>query len=172
MTEQEKLRGDRVLLRAVTLADGPELRRILETPAVAARWSEPVRPGWPLPDDEDEHRYIIECDGTVAGLIQSFEETDPDYRHAAIDIFLDPAYQGRGLGTDAVRTLARQLFAIDGHHRLSIDPAADNALAIRCYSKVGFRPVGILRRYERDADSGTWHDCLLMDLLVEEFRAG
>jgi aminoglycoside 6'-N-acetyltransferase len=48
-----------------------------------------------------------------------------------------------------------------------IDPAADSAAAIRCYSKVGFRPVGIMRRYERGSD-GTWHDGLLMDLLAEE----
>jgi aminoglycoside 6'-N-acetyltransferase len=48
-----------------------------------------------------------------------------------------------------------------------IDPAADNAAAIRCYSKVEFRPVGIMRRYERSSD-GTWHDGLLMDLLAEE----
>jgi RimJ/RimL family protein N-acetyltransferase len=32
----------------------------------------------------------------------------------------------------------------------------------------GFRPVGILRRYERDADGVGWHDGLLMDLLAEE----
>ena len=39
--------------------------------------------------------------------------------------------------------------------------------AIRCYAKVGFRPVGVLRRYERGLD-GTWHDGLLMDLLADE----
>ncbi len=32
----------------------------------------------------------------------------------------------------------------------------------------GFRPVGIMRRYQRDPD-GTWHDGLLMDLLADEF---
>ena len=42
-----------------------------------------------------------------------------------------------------------------------------NAAAIRCYSKVGFRPVGIMRQAERGND-GSWHDCLLMDLLADE----
>jgi len=59
------------------------------------------------------------------------------------------------------------LVAGHGHHRLVIDPAADDVAAIRSYGKVGFRPVGIMRRYERDVD-GTWHDNLLMDLLVDE----
>jgi aminoglycoside 6'-N-acetyltransferase len=55
-----------------------------------------------------------------------------------------------------------------GFHRLVIDPAADNVAAIRCYEKVGFKPVGIMRQYERD-DHG-WHDGLLMDLVAAELE--
>jgi aminoglycoside 6'-N-acetyltransferase len=115
----------------------------------------------------DVETFAIEHEGRVVGAIQCHAETEPDYRHASIDIYMDPAVHGRGLGTDAVRTLARHLIVDQGHHRLVIDPAADNAAAIRCYSKVGFRPVGVMRRYERDLD-GTWHDGLLMDLLADE----
>lgn len=64
-------------------------------------------------------------------------------RHAGIDFHLDPAFHGGGLGIDAVRTLARHLIDDLGHHRLVIDPAADNDAAIRCYAKVGFRLVRI-----------------------------
>ena len=53
-----------------------------------------------------------------------------------------------------------------------IDPAADNEPAIRCYAAVCFQPVGIMRRYERDAGGAGWHDGLLMDLLVEELDGG
>jgi aminoglycoside 6'-N-acetyltransferase len=63
--------------------------------------------------------------------------------------------------------VARHLIRDLGHHRITIDPAADNEAAIRCYAKVGFRPVGVMRRYERGPD-GTWHDGLLMDLLADE----
>ena len=73
-----------------------------------------------------------------------------------------------GLGTDAVRTLVRHLIVDEGHHRLVIDPATDNAAAIRCYRKVGFREVGVMRQYERSPD-GTWHDGLLMELLADDF---
>ena len=120
--------------------------------------------------DPDEHTLVIEAGDRVVGAIQWGEETEPDYRHASIDIYLDPAVHGRGIGTDAVRTLAGFLISDRGHHRLIIDPAADNAAAIRCYSKVGFRPVGIMRNYERGPD-GSWHDGLLMDLLADELRA-
>ena len=86
---------------------------------------------------------------------------------AGIDIFLSSRPQGRGIGTDAVRTLARYLIDVRGHHRLTIDPAASNTRAIRTYEKVGFKPVGVMRQYERGVN-GTYHDGLLMDLLRGE----
>jgi aminoglycoside 6'-N-acetyltransferase len=77
--------------------------------------------------------------------------------------------QRQGLGSEAIRVLARHLFEERGHHRLTIDPAAANERAIRAYERVGFRAVGLMREYERGPD-GTWHDGLLMDLLAREFR--
>jgi aminoglycoside 6'-N-acetyltransferase len=118
-------------------------------------------------DEPDSTPYVIELDGQVVGWIQWSAEDEPDYRYATMDIYVDPAVHGRGVGTDAVRTLARHLINDHGHHRIEIDPAADNEIAIRCYLKVGFRPIGIRRRSERGSD-GTWHDGLLMDLLADE----
>lgn len=164
------LRGARVALRPTVPSDVPSLAAIRATPEVYARW----RGGEDLVAavredlaDPGAEQLTIEDEGVVIGLIQWSAEADPEYRHASIDIYLDPAVHGRGLGTDAVRTLARHLITDHGHHRIVIDPAADNAAAIRCYRKVGFRPVGVMRSYERGAD-GTWHDGLLMDLLAEE----
>ena len=48
-----------------------------------------------------------------------------------------------------------------------IDPAAANERAIAVYASIGFRPVGIMRSYERGPD-GEWHDGLLMDMLKED----
>ena len=60
----------------------------------------------------------------------------------------------------------RHLIDDRGHHRITIDPATANAAAIRAYEKVGFRPVGVMRRHERDVDGDGWHDSLLMELLA------
>lgn len=92
------------------------------------------------------------------------------YRHAGVDIFLGHKYQGRGVGPEAIGLLARFLFERRGHHRITIDPAAANQRAIRCYRKVGFHPVGIMRQYERGND-GRFHDGLLMDLLRDDLTA-
>jgi aminoglycoside 6'-N-acetyltransferase len=145
--------------------DAPELRRIRATPEVA-RWWGPPQDDFPLGDEDEVTRLTIEVGGAVAGMVQFGEEVDPKYRHASIDLFLDPALHGRGIGTEVVRRVVRQLIDERGHHRITIDPAADNAAAIRAYEKVGFRPVGVMRRYERDVDGDGWHDGLLMELLA------
>jgi aminoglycoside 6'-N-acetyltransferase len=158
------------VLRPVTAAD---------VPALAAMFAEPaVEPWWPRHDaarvqrecvdevEEDKTVYVIDVDGEVAGLIQTYQEDDPDYRQASIDIAVATKWHGTGVALAALRTLARQLFAA-GHHHLTIDPAADNHRAIRAYEKVGFKPVGILRQNERGPD-GTFHDALLMDMLAGE----
>ena len=119
-------------------------------------------------DEPESTRLTIELDGRVAGLIQFSEELEPKYRHASIDLFLDPALHGGGLGTEALRRVVRHLIHDRGHHRIVIDPAAANAAAIRAYEKVGFRAVGITRLSERDSDGAGWHDGLLMDLLAGE----
>ena len=40
-----------------------------------------------------------------------------------------------------------------GFHRLVIDPEVANEAEIACYRKVGFKPVGVMRRYQRDASA-------------------
>jgi aminoglycoside 6'-N-acetyltransferase len=160
-----------LVLRPIEPEDVAELRRIHALPEVARWWDEPADT-FPRSDDPDSTRLVIEVDGAVAGLIQFGEEEEPKYRHAAIDIFLDPAFHGRGLGTEAVRRVARHLIDERGHHRITIDPAADNRAAIRAYEKVGFRPVGVMREYERDHDGAGWHDGLLMELLARDLEAG
>jgi aminoglycoside 6'-N-acetyltransferase len=155
-------------LRPLAAGDETQLRRIHETPEVSRWWE---RPDERFPWDEPEStRLIIEVDGAIAGMIQFHEELEPKYRHASIDLFLDPALHGRGIGAEAVRRVVRLLVDERGHHRITIDPAADNAAAIRAYEKVGFRPVGVMRSYERDADGQGWHDGLLMELLAGEER--
>ena len=166
------LDGDLVRLRPLVKSDRAALIEVLADPSVVEWWDTrgpegsadeliAGEPGWFV--------WAIEADGRLAGSIQASEEEDGDYRHAGIDIFMSAPFQGRGLGIDAVRTVARWLLEVRGHHRLTIDPAAANARAIRTYEKVGFKPVGVMRRYERGVD-GTFHDGLLMDMLRGELR--
>ena len=144
------------------------MRRIHQAPEVVRWWDVPEET---FPWDEPEStRLTIEVDGVVAGLVQYWEEPEAKYRHAGIDLFLDPAIHGRGVGTEVVRRVVRLLIDERGHHRITIDPATMNIAAIKAYTKAGFTAVGVMRKAERDAGGGGWHDCLLMELVVSDSR--
>jgi aminoglycoside 6'-N-acetyltransferase len=164
------LHGDRLTLRPLRDVDLDGLVAIVAEPGVREWWG-------PADDEErlradfrnDGNAFAIEVDGALAGWLGITEEAEPGYGHAGLDIALSSGYQGRGLGPEALRTVIRWLVGTRGHHRFTIDPALANHRAIRAYSSVGFRRVGVLRRYERGAD-GVWHDNLLMDLLADELQ--
>ncbi len=157
--------GQTVVLRPTRAHHVPTFLAILSHPDVEKWWG-----GYDLERVRREllgpQGYAIELAGEVIGLIIFYEEGDADHRHAGIDLALHPDHHGQGLGADAMRTMCRFLFS-RGHHRIVIDPAAHNERAIRSYQRVGFRPVGIMRSYERSAGAD-WHDGLLMDLLRNE----
>jgi aminoglycoside 6'-N-acetyltransferase len=161
-----ELRGERVVLRHATAANVDAIAAVIAEPEVARWWGEhDTAQG--LIDDPTVETFAIEVGGEVAGVLLVTEESDPEYRHAALDISLATRFQDQGLGREALRLVIDHLAEERGHHRFTIDPAADNERAIRCYRAVGFKPVGVLRRYWRDP-AGVWRDGLLMDLLADE----
>jgi aminoglycoside 6'-N-acetyltransferase len=165
------LRDGRVTLRPLDERDAGALAAIVEHPSVRRWWgseeSDSRSAEGFAEDARDEVAFVIEVDGALAGWLGFHEEDEPDYRHAGLDIFLASEHQGARLGQVALRLAARWLAGERGHHRFTIDPACANVRAIRAYHSIGFRPVGIMRSYERGPD-GAWHDALLMDLLAEE----
>jgi len=130
------------------------------------RWWQEPRDDF-LEEEVEVHKYAILLGGEVIGFLQWHGETDPMYRHAGVDLSLGDDFQGKGLGTEVVRVICAHLIDDHGFHRLVIDPEVENEVAIACYRKVGFKPVGVMRRYQRDR-FGEWKDGLLMDLLAEE----
>ncbi len=162
------LSGRGVRLRLATRSDLPALMALVGEPDVAPWW-----PTWAPPEEEfldpEVATYVIEAAGGAAGVLMFHEETTPGYRSAGMDIAVSGRFRGQGLGRRALALMARHLFEARGHHRLTIDPAAANARAIRAYRAIGFRDVGVMRRYERGPD-GEWRDGLLMDMLAGELR--
>jgi aminoglycoside 6'-N-acetyltransferase len=164
-----ELQGERVRLRPLVADDVERLLAIGAEPEVTRWWGEITREH--LLDKaegrDDATAFAIEHEGDVVGLAQFSEPGEDEFEHANIDLFLTSSLHGRGLGRDVVRTLARWLIDERGHHRLTIDPALANEPAIRAYEAVGFRRVGVMRRYWRDPE-GVWQDGLLLDLLADE----
>jgi aminoglycoside 6'-N-acetyltransferase len=157
------LRGERVALRPGRADDTDALLRILAEPEIARWWGshDATDVGEDLPES-----YVILAGDVVIGWLQFTQETTPEYRHVGLDIMVTTRLRGRGYGREALRVIIRH-FIDRGHHRFTIDPALENERAIRAYAAIGFKPVGVLRSYERAPD-GTWRDGLLMDLLADE----
>ena len=168
--EEETLEAPGIVLRPPAAADAPRLAEILQEPAVAAwwpRWDEArVRAEITEGPDREPGWVITTQDGATVGWLQYGEEAEPDYPSVWFDLFLATEARGRRLGPKALRRVI-EVFVERGHHRFVIDPSAGNERAVRAYAAVGFKPVGIMRRYERAPD-GSWRDGLLMDLLAEE----
>lgn len=166
--------GERVALRPVVEGDLAELARIRSTPEVARWWQArteaEVRDGWVEALADGEPHWTVWLADRRIGFVQAYEKPDPDYRHAGIDIYLDPTLHGQGYGREVTALVARHLLHDLGHHRVIIDPTAANEPAVRCYEAVGFRPVGVMRQYWYDHVEQRWADGLLMDLLVDDLR--
>lgn len=165
----QRIQGERVTLRPLAEADLRQLVLALNEPEIREWWwdYDEARLRAETLEDPRVTSFAIEHGDELVGLIMYTEELDPSYKSAAIDVSMDTRHVGQGLGTDALRTLAGHLIEDRGHHRITIDPALANERAIAAYKKVGFKPVGIMRRYEL-ARGGEWRDALLMDLLAEE----
>jgi len=100
-----ELRGERVVLRPMTEADRPSLEAIVADPAVAEYWGSDTVELEPPGGEEPVHQWVVLVDGAVAGYVQAYEELEPQYTYAGMDIFLAPAFHGRGLGPEVLRQL-------------------------------------------------------------------
>ena len=164
--------GAGVVLRPLRDDDAPAISRILAEPEVSHWW---LRQTWDRIVEDGSVSFAIVVrdevadgsvtEGEVAGVIQYVEELDPDYVGAGVDLFVSDHFQGRGVGRRALQAVIDHLVGERGHHRITVDPAADNARAIHVYEALGFRRVGVMHAYERGAD-GTWHDGLLMEFVT------
>ncbi|MGC0365118.1 aminoglycoside 6'-N-acetyltransferase [Rhodococcus sp. 27YEA15] len=167
MTSAPELHGERVMLVPLAPEHHARLRAIHLLPEVVAWWQNPDD-DWPQAPEAGTTRYSVFHDGRLIGFIQWYaDEDNPDFRHAGLDLFLDPNCHGRGFGRESIRVLCAYLIDELKFHRLIIDPETENTVAIACYRSVGFKDVGVMREYSRDRH-GRWKDGLLMDLLARE----
>ena len=120
-------------------------------------WREGRSYRWAITHEEAD-RLI----GTVTLLAWS-----QDNRRAEIGFILHPAYHGRGLAAEAVRTVLAFGFGPMGLHRVEADVDPENEGSLRLLERIGFQREGLLR--QRWFTFGTWKDTVLLGLLADEF---
>jgi RimJ/RimL family protein N-acetyltransferase len=94
----------------------------------------------------------------------------PEHRRASLGIMIgEKECWGRGYGTDAIRTLLCFAFREMNLNRVWLTTDENNARALGCYRKCGFREEGRLRQ-DRYLEGRHW-DTIVMGVLREEFEA-
>jgi RimJ/RimL family protein N-acetyltransferase len=176
------LTTERLVIRPAVAADASVVWRYRRLPEVA-RWMTA------LPGDEAEFAgrfaepdrlgptLVVERDGTVVGdlmvrIEDGWGQTEVADRakrsQAELGWAFDPAAQGRGLATEAVRRLVSACFTDFGLRRVTALCFADNAPSWRLMERVGLRREGQYRADSLHRD-GRWLDSYAYGLLREEW---
>jgi ribosomal protein S18 acetylase RimI-like enzyme len=142
-----------VTFRAATPADlEAVLAVIARTDVKAEGWAPRTPPGegdrervTELLAGERDHNEVAEIDGAIVGYANLHERDGA--AHLSY-LFVDPAYQRRGIGT---RLMERALDEARrrGHLRVTLGTAVLNRPARRFYERAGWRDTGGRRHHER-----------------------
>ena len=100
---------------------------------------------------------VADDGGRVAGYAYaSAHRARPAYRWSAdCSVYLDPAYQGQGLGRRLYQRLIAEVGAL-GYRSLFAGIALPNPASVRLHEAAGFRPVGVFR--DVGYKHGAWRD--------------
>ena len=164
-------------LRPYRASDAEALRAVADDPLVT-RW---MTASFPYPytradaetwvahavaGDPTEH-YVIEVGGTFAGAIAAQASSGEYAGTALFGYWLGRDYWGRGIATDAARTMARYALRNRGLRRLEASVFAPNAASARVLEKSGFTLEARMRQRVVQRD-GAVVDVLLYARLASD----
>lgn len=96
---------------------------------------------WLYRDDEDVFPFAIYDDDIPVGFMLLEEEME-EKQLDLWRVMLSPEYEGKGLGTAAVKLLIQYAKDAGRYRCISLLCAPSNANARHIYDKLGFRPTG------------------------------
>ena len=179
------LRGERVVLRPPSLADYPAWAALRET---SRAFLKPWEPTWPADDltrsaykrrIKRYHREIREDGSYPFFVFEGAEErlvggvTLSNVRRGvsqccSLGYWMGLPHAGRGLMSDAVRTLLAHAFDHLRLHRVEAASMPENERSIRLLEGVGFTREGFARRYL--LIDGRWRDHVLFAIVADDPR--
>jgi ribosomal protein S18 acetylase RimI-like enzyme len=128
----EGARDAALSLRPATSADVPFVSRLLEE---GFGWAGDDLAG--RLDSAHERTLVVELSGSPVGTLRLTRDGNDSRIYGFV---IDPAWQGRGIGRDALRRACEALRA-DGARRVALEVAVENDRALALYNSVGFAPV-------------------------------
>lgn len=165
--------ADQVELRPATEEDVLLLERLTWDPQVTGefaqfgwfdlrQWRREWAENWLIGDDGGV--LVVFRDGDRLGFVSwSRQPSTPAAYYWEVGVALLPEARGHGYGTQALRLLARYLFAHTTAHRIEAVTEVGNVAARRIVEKAGFTQEGVTRASGwRD---GAWRDGVIYSLL-------
>jgi RimJ/RimL family protein N-acetyltransferase len=177
--------GQRVRLRPTERADLPRYVEWFANPQMRSHLS--LSHGFSLEQEEQWYQHNLTAGDEQSWAIDArvkaaqpgawehigscgLRRLDGRHRSAELGIAIGPPeFWGRGFGTDAVLTLCGWGFNELNLHRIFLQVFADNARAMRAYTKAGFVEEG--RQREANFHNGRYRDTIFMSLLRPEWQA-
>jgi RimJ/RimL family protein N-acetyltransferase len=122
---------------------------------------------------DDEHdglrlAAVLAATGEVVGDICLWRVSG-EHRQGEVGYVLDPAHQGHGYATEAVREMLRVGFEVVGFHRIVGRMDARNTASAAVLERLGMGREAHLR--ENEFVKGEWADELIYAMLAAEWEA-
>jgi diamine N-acetyltransferase len=171
-----EVNGDTLFLRPARVEDFPSLRALRGDPDLQhallayppAKYQDDVE-SW-VTRRQAGGAFLVIADATEACI--GFAQIANLHRsglHGDFGIALVPQARGRGVGRRATELLIAHAKNILKLHKLQLEVAALNSVAIHLYRKLGFQAVGT--RHCHYHDGRNWQDVLVMELLLDDHLA-
>lgn len=172
------LKGQKVRLRPITLADAPRFvkwfndagvikylqRKKGMTLAKERKWIKEM----PKKAKIDKRFAIETLQAVHIGSI-GLHQINSDNKHCGLGIMIgEKKCWDHGLGTDAMKTILIYAFNKLKMHRVELDVYEYNKRAIKVYKRLGFRKEGIKR--EHRLYKGKYYGTLHMSILDREWK--
>ena len=109
-------------------------------------------------------KVVVDNDGAALGFVQ-ISQVHRRNRTGFAGIALLPHARGRGIGAAAIKQMLADAVTNLGLEKVLLEVRSDNANALKTYSRLGFRNVGVMRNHFRSS-SGETHDVLLLERLA------
>jgi RimJ/RimL family protein N-acetyltransferase len=136
-------------------------------PAQVAPITKAHATAWLYAQQTEPLAWVIQYRRRMIGAVRLHSVDYHDLRASLAIGILDPKMLGKGIGTMAMKLIARHAFGPLKLHRLVLRVVDYNTRAIAAYKKVGFVVEGVEREAARVA--GQWHDDVIMGLLASDF---
>ena len=114
--------------------------------------------------------FVVEYDGRLVGQLTVSNIVRGSAQFGSIGYWIDEAYAGRGLMPRAVALVVDHCFGPVGLHRIEVAVRPENLSSLRVVEKLGFREIGLARRYLHI--DGDWRDHRLFAITREDVPLG